>query len=285
MANNASIASALLRPEQVGDRIIEPLSAASVAMTQTRVVQTDSAEYRIPVVEDDADADWVGENDEIPESEATGRSIKVTPQKVAGLASVSNEAVSDTSPEAHQEIADGLARKIARKVDRALFGRYVTLDTDPDYNEDRPAGLESIALDRLTHLDADPLAVSLDAFIDADSEAEELGVEITSWITTKNIKRGLRKLKSGSGANSYLLDYEGRQLTLLGAPVIASPFVTAGSVWGLPKSRVRTVLRKDVSVAFDKSYRFNRDQTSVRATARLAFGFPSPESIVLIRKS
>ena len=63
-----STAASLLRPEQVNELIVQPLTLASVAMQASTVAQTESTEYRIPVLTGDSDASWVPEAAEIPTS-------------------------------------------------------------------------------------------------------------------------------------------------------------------------------------------------------------------------
>ncbi len=56
---------AILRPEDVGDLIVRPVIAASVALSTTTVARTTSRDYRIPVVAEDPTAQWVAEGAEI----------------------------------------------------------------------------------------------------------------------------------------------------------------------------------------------------------------------------
>lgn len=282
MAYSATL-SALNRPDAVGPLIIEPVTQASVALRVSTVWQTDSQSVVIPKITDDPSADWLPENTEIPASEATGDSISVTPKKLAGITYIANELADDTSPEAGAIIGQRLAADMGHKIDRAFFGSHITDDENPDYNAARPLGLESIPLVNLSRIDANPTGSSLDAFAEAVAAAEAQGVTIENWVTTPAIKLALRKLKTATGSNSYLLDYINGQLTVHGAPVLSSPQVTTGSVWGLPPTRAYTVLRKDVEVRFDTSVRFQFDQIAVRGVMRLAFGFPHTKGIVLIR--
>lgn len=282
MAFSSSL-SALNRPNEVADLLITPVTEASVALTVSNVWNTESHSATIPIWTGDPAAEWLPENDEIPASEATGKSITVTPAKIAGISFISNELAQDTSPEVALIIGQRLAADIGHKIDRAFFGPHITDPMDPSYNSTRPAGLESIPLEDLSRIDASPEAKSLDAFADAVAAAEDAGVTIQNWVTTPQIKLELSKLKTGTGSNAYLLDRSNGEMSINGAPVRASRHVTAGSVWGLHQPRTFVVVRKDTTVEFDSSYRFGHDQIAVRGVMRLTFAFPHRQSVVLIR--
>jgi HK97 family phage major capsid protein len=79
--------SALLRPEQVFDLLIEPTMAASVAAQICNTVNTDAGSFRIPFVAADPSAQWVDEGDEITPSDMTLSELNVVlSRQAAGLA-------------------------------------------------------------------------------------------------------------------------------------------------------------------------------------------------------
>ena len=53
--------AALLRPEEVGPLVVQPVTAESVAMQVATVVTTGSASYRIPMITADSTAGWFAE--------------------------------------------------------------------------------------------------------------------------------------------------------------------------------------------------------------------------------
>ena len=276
MANNTTL-SALNRPREVGPLIVEPLTRASVALQVSTLVRTASPEYRLPKITGDPSADWIGPNQQIPSSEATGDEIVVTPQKLAGLSFMANELVQDTDPAAHGIVADRLAADSARKIDQAFFASGLPA------NANRPLGLEAIPAASLTKVVADPTS-SVDVWTDAYFAAQDIGLDIDYWVTTSAVAKALAKMKTGTGSNAPLLNgfVDGKRV-MSGAPVLVSPYVTAGTVWGISRSRVFSVLRKDIDIEFDASMRFDWDQTVIRTTLRIAFGYPSPASVVRIK--
>lgn len=126
---------ALLRPEDVGALIIQPVAAASVAMQVGTIVRTTSPSYRLPIITGDATAGWFAEGAEITPSDASTNEVDVVPKKVAGLSIISRELANDSSPQAAQVVGESLARDIARRIDAAFFAAATS---------NGPAGLLSI---------------------------------------------------------------------------------------------------------------------------------------------
>lgn len=265
---------------EAGPLIIEPVTAASLALTVSTVITTAGHTYRLPTIKEDPQAAWIAEGEEIPTSEAVADEVSVVPRKVAGLSVISNELANDTSPEAATTIGDGLGRDIARKVDAAFFGPAPTGAAAAV----QPGGLESLAAS-VTTVTADP-AGGLSAYIDGLAEAEALGVTLRAWIVDPATARALAKLTTGTGSNLPLFGTgatNGIERNALGVPLLVSPYVVAGTAWGIPDGRVFSVLREDVTVDVDKSAFFTTDQTAIRAIARIGFGFVQSKAVVKIK--
>ncbi|WP_349864129.1 phage major capsid protein [Leifsonia sp. WHRI 6310E] len=264
---------------EAGPLIIEPLQGESLAMQVTTVVETNGRDYRIPLITSDPSAAWLNENDEIPLSEEAADSVLVVPAKIAGLSVIPNELANDTSPEAANLIGQGLARDIGRKIDAAFFG------AKPAAGSPQPLGLDALTAE--TVINADP-TLGTDAFVDALAAAESVGAPVDAWVTDPATAKSLAKLKQGTSSNLPLFGTgatNGIQRDVLGVPLFVNPNVLAGTVWGVPKTRVFTVLRQDVTIDIDKSRYFEFDQTAIRAVLRLAWGFPQPQSVVKIKKT
>ena len=126
-----------ITPDQIESLIVQPVTAASVAMQVATPIVTGATTTRIPRVMADPSASWVAENAEIGASDPTVDDIPITPAKLAGLTVLSNESVDDSNPSAAAIVGDGLTRDIAKKIDAAFFGAK---GSDPV----RPAGLEDL---------------------------------------------------------------------------------------------------------------------------------------------
>lgn len=257
--------------------LVIPVARASVAMQVTTPLAISNRSVTIPRITDDPDVDWIAENDEIPASDMAADEISIVPPKVAGMARVSNESVDDTNPTVTGVIGDGLTRDISRKIDAAFFG------PKPAASAVRPGGLESFTGG--TTIAADPTA-GLDAYIDALAAAEAAGGTLRAFVTTPAVAQALAKLPQSTGSNLPLFGTgatNGIQRNVLGVPLLVSPYVVAGTVWGVPSANVYTVVRKNVTVTFDKSRYLEFDQTAVRAVMRVGFGSSNTAPLVKIK--
>lgn len=281
MTTTTATASAILRPEDVAELLVLPTMEASVAGQVCTIVTTASKTFRIPRVAADPSAQWVAEGDEIAPSDVTLDEVDVTPAKVAGLTIITSELAADSTPEAAAVVGDGLARDIARKVDAAFFGKLVA---------PAPQGLGWLALtgaDKLTSVAAGTEFTGVDPFLEALAAAENVGTAITAFIGNPADVLTMAKIKKATGSNEPLLGSSATaatERTIAGVPLIVSPAVTAGTIWGVPRTRCYLVVREDATVLSDTSVFFTSDRVAVRATMRVGIGMPHPAAVVKITK-
>jgi HK97 family phage major capsid protein len=277
MTNTTVNSAGILRPEEVHDLIVQPLTQESIAFQASTVVQTNSHEYRIPILTGYPDTSWVAEGAEIPVDDADLGEVVVTPRKAAGLTVVSSELAADSTPEATKVISDGLVQSLRRKVDAAWFASAVT---------NGPAGLGGVAA---TNVYAGAAYGSLDPFLEAVAAAENVGAQLTSFVTHPDTALTLAKIKKATGSNEPLLQADPAKPTgrvIAGVPLLVSPDApNTGLVYGIPKAVVFVVVRKDVEVVVDASPFFTSDRVAIRAVARVGFGFPHPAAIVKVNKT
>ncbi|WP_425003870.1 phage major capsid protein [Mycolicibacterium sp. S3B2] len=277
MSQSTVNAASILRPEEVNELVIQPLTQESVAFLASTVVQTDSHDYRIPTLTSDPDVAWTAEGAEITADDAELDEVVVTPKKVAGLTVVSNELAADSTPEATSVIGNRLVQSLRRKIDTAWFGASVA---------NGPNGLESITY---TNVYAGAAYGNLDAFLEAQVEAEKLGAKVTSFVAHPNTILELATLKKATDSNEPLLQSDpaspsGR--VIAGVPLITSPDAADdGSVFAVPKPVAFVVVRKDVEVVVDSSAFFTSDRVAIRAVARVGFGFPHEAAIVKVNRT
>ncbi len=264
----------ILGPEDVGALLVEPFVAAAVAATASTVVRTGAKSFRIPIVSRDPVAEWVNEGQEITPSDPSLAELTVTPAKLAGLVIISNELAADATPEAAAVIGDGLARDLARKTDAAYFGVLAA---------PAPAGLGSVV--GFTAIAAGTAWASLDPFAEAISAAEQVGAVLTHLVANPIDALALAKVRKATGSNEPLLQPDptaaGRRI-ISGVPLLVSPAVPVGTVWGIPASRSYVVVREDATIDVDASPFFTSDRTAVRATLRVGFAFPHAAALVKI---
>ncbi|WP_026820176.1 phage major capsid protein [Arthrobacter castelli] len=268
-----------ISPDQIEDLIVRPVEAASVAIQSSTLLPTSATVTRIPRVMADPTAGWYAENEEIGASDPTVDDIAVTPAKLAGLTVLSNESADDTDPAAASVIGDGLTRDIGRKLDAAFFGSKGSDPVQPD-------GLEDLT--GVTAVDPGTAWANLDPFAEATSNAEGLGLNVNNFVANPADALILAQLKESDTSNKPLLAADptsaSRRL-LQGVPLLVSPAVTAGTIWGLPKLRSVVVRRNDVDLKIDKSAYFTSDRTAIRAIMRVGFGFPHEAALQKITLS
>lgn len=272
-------AAGILKPEDVGALIVQPVTQASIATQVATVVRTSSPEYRIPIVADDATASWVAEGDEIPVTDVEVSEVVVVPRKLAGLTFVSRELAADSSPEASTLVGQSIARDLAKKLDAAFFG-------SKGASAVQPAGLADLA--GVTPVVLPATVTNLDPFADAIAAAEGVGAELAAFVVNPADLLALAKVKKQTGSQEPLLGNDPTaptRRTAQGVQLLPSVAVAAGTMWGLPKGRVFVVIREGVTLDVDKSVKFTSDQIAVRATMRVGFAFPHPAAVVKLAKA
>lgn len=279
MSNSTLNTAAAFLPEDYGNLLIATASKMSVALETTTVVTTTSTEFRIPLVTDEAGADWYAEQAEIAIDDATLGEETVRPRKVAGFTPLSNELVNDSSPSAAIVIGDSIARSIATKIDAALFGNAPGTGVPPK-------GIGAFADGAVSLVTAPAAWANVDPFIEAIFKVDTAGGNITAFVANPADAETLAKLKKETGSNEPLLAPDANSSTrrsLAGVELHTSAAVPAGTIYGYDKTRLFTVVRDDVSVEMDRSVLFRSDSTAIRAVARIGFGYTHPKSIARIK--
>lgn len=278
MALLTTNAAGIVRPDQVGPLIIEPIKAASTAFQISTNVDTQSASFRLPRVITDAGVAWVAEGADIDATQPTVDELTVTPAKAAAIVKISQELADDSSPAATAVVGDGLARNLARAVDLAYFGNTTS---------DGPSGLLSLA--GVQHVDAGSLT-DLDPFAEAISKLENVGSTATAFCASAATVLRLSQLKTFDGAtqsNLPLLTADATSPTkrqILGVPLYALPagVIADDTIWALDKGKSFVVLREGAQIEADRSFYFGSHSIALRAVIRVGFGFPHETAVVKI---
>ncbi|MFJ4220632.1 phage major capsid protein [Curtobacterium luteum] len=261
-------------PEQIGQLIVLPVTQQSIAMQASTVVQTAEGEheFRVPIISDDPTAAWTAEGQEINPSDAVLDEASTGYFKLAGLTVITRELADDSSPDVANQVGAGLARDVSRKLDAAYF-------TEDDTAANAPAGLGSF--------DTTTVAVgaafkNLDPFNEAVFNAEALGAKLTSFVSNPADALSLAQLKETTTSARDLLQPDPTkptQRTIAGIPLLTSPTVKPGTVWGIPATRSLIALRQGTTLDVDRSVFFTSDKVAIRATFRTGFVFPQPKAI------
>ena len=266
--------AAILAPEDVAALLVDPVLQTAVAGQLLTPTRTSGRQYRIPIVKTDPSAAWVNEGEEIPIVEGEVDEVEVLPRKLAGLNVISRELANDSSPDAGKVIGDGLARDISRKLDAALFAATTAKG---------PSGLPSLT--GIVAATAATMAAVVDTLIGVTYTLEANHASPTNWVAHPDTAARISSLKKATGSNEPLLGNDisvpGKR-TLLGTPLLTSPYVAANVVWGVDKTFSRLVVWEDAEVESDKSAFFTSDRIAVRATMRGGFAFTHPGSVAKV---
>lgn len=279
MSSTTSAFGPILRPEQIGDLVIQPLIEQSIAGQVMTTVMTGSSKYRIPIVTADPSASWTAEGAEITASDATVDELEITPSKLAALSVITHELAADSNPAAAQAVGQGIVRDLVRKVDQALFTATTTSG---------PGGLPGVT--GVSTVDAGTAFSNVDAFSDAIFTSAEHNGAISAFVTNPATAMKLAKIKSGTDYNTPLLQPDATrpgQRQILGVPLLTCPHVatTDDQVWAIPQAYTYFVVREKAEVESDFSVYFTSHRVAVRGIVRVGFGFPAPKALVSITTS
>lgn len=256
----------------------KPLQDASVALQPevSTPLYTDAKTVRIPTLEAEPEGTWTAEGSPIPTSTPTTSEVSVTPPKVAYLLPITRELLGDTGGEALFLAQTSMVRSLAKMVDRALFAP--TAD-----GAEAPKGLRDLT-------DYQSVYVSdgftdIDPFVTARALASSVGEQITAFVMNPMTALTLSTIKESAMSNRPLLQPDvtvpGRKL-IDGVPIIESPYVEEGTVWGIPKRAVISVIRTPAELGFNEAAGWGNYTVHARLVQRLAWAFPHEEGIVKI---
>jgi HK97 family phage major capsid protein len=273
--------------------VVEPVRKMATALdpTVSTLVTTAAERFHVPVLREDASADWLNEGQEITPTDGKFDTLTVVPAKIGGLSLISSELAHDSSPAAQQLVGQSLAESIARGLDTAFFG---------DESDPAPAGLAALTeyvapdpgatppvveADGYSAVDPGTAYTSVDPFAEAIATAEQFGGTIGAFVTTPAVALTLAKIKDETGSNRPLLGVDatnGTARQILGVPLLVSPAVETGVVWGISANAAIVVMRDDVTLAVSTDAYFSSDRVAVRATMRVGFAFPTLRRLVKI---
>lgn len=249
--------------EVIGDALVLQLSTIAGRL------EGDEPVVRVAYV-DDADAEFVAEAAEIPESDPTLSEVQVATGKVAQLVRVSHEQYLQAS--AAQMLSESVRRAVIKRADDAFINQVA-----PAAPAVAPAaGLLNI--EGITTGGA--VGTDLDALIDLVAEISAAGGTPSHILLSPTAWASLRKIKTGTGSAQNLLGAGTTDATqsLLGLPVLVSNAMTGDNGLVIDKSAVVSAVG-DVKVATSSDVYFTSDSIGLRATFRFGQTVVRPERI------
>jgi HK97 family phage major capsid protein len=276
-----------LSVEEIAALVVRPLVAASTVLQTTTVLPTNNSKLRIPIVTGDPQAGFVPENNEIPLTDAALDEVVINFTKLAALSRISSEALDDSDPAIAALVGEGIARNMARVLDKAFFAASTS---------NGPAGIPSLVglsgAAGCQVVNVTGTLSNLDPFAEAISRIEAVGGKATSFCADTATIFALSKVKEFTGSitsNQPLLAVDDdvskpTTRTVLGVPLwpLSSGVVPVGQVWAWDSKRVMVGMRNDVSLMVSPYPFFTADAHAIRATQRFGFGFPHPQSVIQI---
>jgi HK97 family phage major capsid protein len=282
MAFLSDAAAGIVRPEELYDLIVRTIQQESVALQVSTRVETESQQFRFPILTNDVPSGWFNEGEDITLADPGVDQLIVTPKKIASITKISSELAEDSSPEAANLVRDSLARSAARTLDKAFFAASTPKG---------PPGLLSVAYQNVA---AGSTFGNVDPFTSAMTKLEKVGSTATSFTANADTVEVLSKLKMFTGAtssNQPLLQPDPTQPTrraINGVPLysVADTVALANNyVWCLDSRKTFCVVRRAVTLDVSPHAFFGSDSVGVRLTMRATPAFPHPAACVLVSAS
>ena len=272
MATETTLTSARgWSPDVTGIAPEDAIPDALVLLTSTVAghVEGDAPAVRVTYV-DDAEADFVGEGEDIPEADPDLAEVLVYTGKVAQLIRLSRE----------QWVQDSTSGLLSSSVERAVTKRanlaYLAQVAPTPPAVTPPAGLLNVS----GIVNGGAVATNLDALVDLVATLEDNDGTPSHWIMSSTAWAKLRKLKTGTGLASSLLGAGTSDTAkmLLDLPVLVTPAMTASTGMLVDKSAIVSVVG-DVMVAQSEHAFFTSDSIALRCTWRFGQNVVKPNRI------
>ena len=275
-----------LTQEQVQRILIKPLEQASVFLAAgPRIFDvTADGKVRIPKLVSMTTPSWVGENQLIPEVDATFGEVTLldTTVSLKSITRFSNELARSSVVALDAALRDKMVLDVAAKIDAAFFTGAGGTEPLGLLNY---AGVQSMAAVG---------ALSLDKLLDAVALMYTANVDTSRlrWVMPSRTFIGLRKLKDTAG--KYLLEPDATAdatFRLFGIPVLVTNRIPSNGGAGTNEGSVVLADFSQIAVArdlapsvklLDQTYA-DFDQQAIRVVARYDAAALNPQAIVVLR--
>jgi HK97 family phage major capsid protein len=289
MASGSSFGGGLV-PLDYQSRIWDRLVPMAVALkTGPTIIETNSKTISLPHLTADAAAAWTGEAGTISETDPTGETRTVTPQKIAALTKVSREFADDSNPKVVDLLLQNLQRSIALGVDLAFY--------NGTGSSNQPTGLKNTSGITTQSMGANGAApTNLDFLLTAITSVYANNGDSSSTVIVMNAHVWGELLALKDSQNRYLLSSvqngDAPQHAIDGVPVYVTNQLpqtetqgtsnVASSVYVYDAKQVIVVRRQDMRLETTNDAFFTTDQIGIRAISRVAFDVPNPLAVVRI---
>lgn len=272
--------------KEFGVGLIQAIERDSVAFGVCSVLASNSYRVQVPRLAGHTSAAWVSELEEIPQSALDVETDDVVLSKVAGLATISNEAVFSQAQDLVNLHGSDLKQQIVRQIDTAFFTAKAVGSKAPRGLADRD-DLEVLPVGPLTNLDPIYAAIS-----HLNGSPDGLVADSITMHPADLLK--IRQLKEATGSNKGLVELDVANGTagldgkvnvvgrVAGLELRTSPYIPEGVIWVTGRRGLVAVRTGEAEVTTSSDAAFSKDATMVRAKLGVAFGVASPDSAIAL---
>lgn len=294
-AGDLSTGGFMVEPEFANEIIEFLYNNAVVRQAGPRVLPMNNGSLTIPRQNASASASFVGENQDIAESEPGGEQLELMAKKLAALVPVTNDLLSFAAGnQADMFVRDDLVQRIAVREDTAFLRGDGTQNT--------PRGFTSWAQSaNVTNSNGDTADNIESDFREMFTDLQSNNVSTTSaaWFMSPRTFNTLMTTRDGSGGQLIFPEIRNPSPTIFGRPVFTTTNIPTNLGTGSDETEIYLVNMNDViigedggleiEVSTDGSFHdgsdvvsaFERDLTLVRALLKLDMVVRHPESIAV----
>jgi HK97 family phage major capsid protein len=257
-------------PEDFATYVLNHLSAQSVVLASgaTRIT-TAMRLVHVPRILTDGTADWYNELEEITAGDPTGDELALQPKKVAAITRLSDESVSDSSPDVLDAVGSSMVRAVALEADRAILSGA---------GGKAPVGVYGQAGGHVVSA-----TITIDSLIEAAGEIAAVGGVGSAAFVNPQDHTLLMQEKDGNLRPLLTPDYSsGPSSSVYGLTLWQTPAITAGTALVADPSQIVVAIRNDPTVAVSTDALFTSDGSVCRVIARLDCGVNDPRGLVSI---
>jgi HK97 family phage major capsid protein len=259
-----------ITPEQWAAFVLEHLTAQSVVLASgaTRI-DTPNRVVHVPRIKSDGTAEWFNELDTISTTEPGGDELVLTPKKIAALATLSDEVISDSSPSVLDAVGTAMTRAVALKADAGIIAGG---------GAKGPVGVYGQAGNHVVSA-----SITIDALIEAAGDIAAVGGQATCAYLNPADHTKLMLEKDANKRPLLTPDYSsGASSTVYGLALYQTPAITVGTALVAAPEQIVVAVRQDASVAVSADVSFTQDASVARVIARLDCGVNDPKGLTSI---
>lgn len=273
MVNSTTTASELIQ-EQVASLLVQPLEAASVVLSSGVRLFDSSEPLRIPTLESGFSPGFIGENELIPDGDASFGEITLMPsdrKSIKAMTKFSNELLRQSTVSLDAVLKQRLVTDVSNALDAALL-------TGDGASKSITGFVNQPNATQASFDPSDP-----DTFLDALAIAHAAEVEPNRWFMSGADFFQLRKVKDSDG--HYIVQSDvtaGARYSLFGLPVTVTNKLPAGTAVLANTGEIAVVrdLAPSVTILSERYAEF--DQQAIRVVTRYDLGLLRPEGVIIL---